>query len=51
VTLLAAIGNVNTNTGALPIVMPPATISVSQITEILGETVNDAQIDAEGVHA
>jgi glycine betaine/proline transport system ATP-binding protein len=38
VTLLAAIGNVTTNTGELPVVEPAATISVSLITETLRET-------------
>ncbi|TFB49011.1 glycine betaine/L-proline ABC transporter ATP-binding protein [Cryobacterium tagatosivorans] len=38
VTLLAAIGNVSTTTGELPVVEPAATISVSLITETLRET-------------
>ena len=38
VTLLAALGNVTTSTGELPVVEPAATISVSLITETLRET-------------
>ncbi|TFC95166.1 MULTISPECIES: glycine betaine/L-proline ABC transporter ATP-binding protein [Cryobacterium] len=38
VTLLAALGNVSTNTGDLPVIEPPATISVSVITETLRDT-------------
>ncbi|TFC41736.1 glycine betaine/L-proline ABC transporter ATP-binding protein [Cryobacterium sp. TMT1-21] len=38
VTLLAALGNVSTNTGDLPVIEPAATISVSMITETLRET-------------
>ncbi|TDW31115.1 glycine betaine/proline transport system ATP-binding protein [Cryobacterium psychrophilum] len=42
VTLLAALGNVNTNTGTLPVIEPPSTISTSVMTETLLET------DSEG---
>ncbi|HSP76302.1 MAG TPA: glycine betaine/L-proline ABC transporter ATP-binding protein [Cryobacterium sp.] len=38
VTLLAALGNVSTNTGDLPVIEPPATISVNMITETLRDT-------------
>ena len=38
VTLLAALGNVSTNTGELPAMEPPATISMSIITETLRDT-------------
>ncbi|MFO7691145.1 MAG: glycine betaine/L-proline ABC transporter ATP-binding protein [Cryobacterium sp.] len=38
VTLLAAIGNVTTNTGEQPVIDPPATVSVTVITDILRET-------------
>ena len=38
VTLLAAIGNVNTSTGELPVIHPPATISDNVITDILRDT-------------
>ncbi|HSP53728.1 MAG TPA: glycine betaine/L-proline ABC transporter ATP-binding protein [Cryobacterium sp.] len=38
VTLLAALGNVSTNTGDLPVIEPPATISVNVITETLRDT-------------
>ncbi|WP_241972771.1 quaternary amine ABC transporter ATP-binding protein [Cryobacterium cryoconiti] len=38
VTLLAALGNVSTNTGDLPVIEPPATISISVITETLRDT-------------
>ncbi|MET0955069.1 MAG: CBS domain-containing protein, partial [Cryobacterium sp.] len=38
VTLLAALGNVSTGTGELPVIEPPATISMSIITETLRET-------------
>jgi glycine betaine/proline transport system ATP-binding protein len=38
VTLLAALGNVTTATGELPVTEPPSTISLSVITETLRET-------------
>ena len=38
VTLLAALGNVSTSTGEQPVIEPPATISMSIITETLRET-------------
>ena len=38
VTLLAALGNVSTNTGDLPVIEPPATVSISVITETLRDT-------------
>jgi glycine betaine/proline transport system ATP-binding protein len=38
VTLLAAIGNVTTSTGELSVIDPPATISVTVITDILRDT-------------
>ncbi|TFC81145.1 glycine betaine/L-proline ABC transporter ATP-binding protein [Cryobacterium cheniae] len=38
VTLLAALGNVSTNTGELPVIEPVATISVNMITETLRDT-------------
>ncbi|MCY7290181.1 MAG: glycine betaine/L-proline ABC transporter ATP-binding protein [Cryobacterium sp.] len=38
VTLLAALGNVSTNTGDLPVIEPPSTISNSVITETLRDT-------------
>ncbi|TFD77784.1 glycine betaine/L-proline ABC transporter ATP-binding protein [Cryobacterium fucosi] len=38
VTLLAALGNVSTGTGELPVIEPPATISVKVITETLRDT-------------
>ena len=38
VTLLAALGNIPANTGAVPTVEPPATISVEVIAEALRET-------------
>ncbi|KFF60188.1 glycine/betaine ABC transporter ATPase [Cryobacterium sp. MLB-32] len=38
VTLLAALGNVSTTTGEQPVIEPPATISVSVITETLRDT-------------
>jgi glycine betaine/proline transport system ATP-binding protein len=38
VTLLAALGNVSSITGDLPVIEPPATISVTVITETLRET-------------
>ncbi|TFD02100.1 glycine betaine/L-proline ABC transporter ATP-binding protein [Cryobacterium sinapicolor] len=38
VTLLAALGNVSTNTGDLPVIEPPATISINVITETLRDT-------------
>ena len=41
VTLLAAIGNVTTSTGELPLIHPPATIPVNVITDILRDTALD----------
>ncbi|MEO6199567.1 MAG: glycine betaine/L-proline ABC transporter ATP-binding protein [Cryobacterium sp.] len=41
VTLLAAIGNVTTNTGELTVVEPAPTISMSVITETLRETASE----------
>ncbi|TFC83356.1 glycine betaine/L-proline ABC transporter ATP-binding protein [Cryobacterium sp. TMT3-29-2] len=38
VTLLAALGNVSTSTGDLPVIEPPATISINVITETLRDT-------------
>ena len=38
VSLLAALGNVSTGTGELPVIEPPATISMSIITETLRDT-------------
>ncbi|WP_199182505.1 glycine betaine/L-proline ABC transporter ATP-binding protein [Cryobacterium sp. Y11] len=38
VTLLAAIGNVTTSTDELPVIDPPATISVNVMTDILRDT-------------
>jgi len=38
VTLLAALGNVSTNTGDVPVIEPAATISISVITETLRDT-------------
>jgi glycine betaine/proline transport system ATP-binding protein len=42
VTLLAALGNVTTNTGDVQIVEPPSTIPISIITETLRETAGEA---------
>jgi glycine betaine/proline transport system ATP-binding protein len=41
VTLLAAIGNVTTSTGELPVIHPPATIPINVITDILRDTALD----------
>ncbi len=41
VTLLAALGNVSTTTGELPVMEPPSTISMSIITETLRETASE----------
>ena len=38
VTLLAALGNVSTSTGELPVIEPPATISIKVITDTLRDT-------------
>jgi len=41
VTLLAALGNISTTTGELPVMEPPSTISMSIITETLRETASE----------
>jgi glycine betaine/proline transport system ATP-binding protein len=41
VTLLAALGNVSTSTGEIPVTEPPSTISMSIITETLRETATE----------
>jgi glycine betaine/proline transport system ATP-binding protein len=38
VTLLAALGNVSPTTGEVPVIEPPARISMSIITETLRDT-------------
>ncbi|MFC5928683.1 glycine betaine/L-proline ABC transporter ATP-binding protein [Cryobacterium melibiosiphilum] len=49
VTLLAAIGNVTTNTGTLPIVEPPSTVSISIITETLRDTETHTETHTEAL--
>ncbi|TFD50647.1 glycine betaine/L-proline ABC transporter ATP-binding protein [Cryobacterium frigoriphilum] len=51
VTLLAAIGNVTTSTGELPVIDPPATISVNVITDILRDTEMPRDTALEGAEA
>jgi glycine betaine/proline transport system ATP-binding protein len=41
VTLLAALGNVTTATGELPVTEPPSTISLRVISETLRETASE----------
>ena len=50
VTLLAAIGNVSTQTGSLPIIEPRSTIDMSVMDDILG-TPEAAPADTEGARA
>ena len=51
VTLLAAIGNVTTNTGEVPVVGPPATIAVNIITALLNDTETPRDTALEGAEA
>jgi glycine betaine/proline transport system ATP-binding protein len=46
VTLLAALGNVSSNTAELPVALPPATIPVDVVTEALRITANAAAEEA-----